>query len=242
MSAPLGQLIAAVSVPITVATGGGVLATRRPPAPKVRSAVQHFAAGLVFAVAATELIPDLSHDGDPGAVAAGFLIGLALLLTISFVPQRLAARRGAVGESPVAALAAIGVDVLIDGLLMGIAFGQGGHAGLLLTAALTVELAFLGLSIVDAMTEGGHSNREAIVATGLISLLLLVGGVAGVTVLGDLHGNLLAAVLAFATVALLYLVTEELLTEAHEQPDTPLLTSLFFIGFLILLLLSMVGE
>lgn len=57
--------------------------------PEIRSAVQHFAAGLVFAVAATELIPDLSHDGDPGAVAAGFLIGLALLLTISIVPQRL---------------------------------------------------------------------------------------------------------------------------------------------------------
>lgn len=54
---------------------------------------------------------------------------------------------------------------------MGIAFGQGGHAGLLLTAPLTVELAFLGLSIVDAMTEGGRSNREAVVATGSISLL-----------------------------------------------------------------------
>lgn len=242
MSAPLAQVIAAVSVPIVVATGGSVVATRRPPSPKVQSGVQHFAAGLVFAVAATELIPDLSHDGDPGPVAAGFLVGLALLLTVSFVPARLAKRRGSTAESPFAALAAIGIDVLIDGLLMGIAFGQGGHTGLLLTAALTVELAFLGLSIADAMTDAGRSNREAVLTTAAISLLLLVGGVAGVTVLGNLEGNALAAVLAFATVALLYLVTEELLTEAHEQPDTPLLTSLFFIGFLVLLLLSMVGE
>lgn len=48
--------------------------------------------------------------------------------------------------------------------------------------------------------------------------------------------------LSFATVALLYLVTEELLTEAHEQPDTPLLTTMFFVGFLSLLLLSMIGT
>ena len=38
--------------------------------------------------------------------------------------------------------------------------------------------------------------------------------------------------------ALLYLVTEELLVEAHESPDTPLISSMFFIGFLGLLLLE----
>ena len=38
--------------------------------------------------------------------------------------------------------------------------------------------------------------------------------------------------------ALLYLVTEELLTEAHETEDTPLLTATFFAGFLLILVLS----
>lgn len=38
--------------------------------------------------------------------------------------------------------------------------------------------------------------------------------------------------LAFGAAALLYLVTEELLVEAHEGQETPLLTALFFIGFL----------
>ena len=38
--------------------------------------------------------------------------------------------------------------------------------------------------------------------------------------------------------ALLYLVTEKLLVEAHEQPDSPLISAMFFVGFLGLLLLD----
>lgn len=37
---------------------------------------------------------------------------------------------------------------------------------------------------------------------------------------------------------LLYLVTEELLVEAHEKPDTPLISATFFVGFLGLLLVE----
>ena len=44
--------------------------------------------------------------------------------------------------------------------------------------------------------------------------------------------------LAFGAAALLYLVTEELLVEAHEVPDTPLLTAMFFVGFLALFILE----
>jgi zinc transporter, ZIP family len=78
------------------------------------------------------------------------------------------------------------------------------------------------------------------VATASISFLLLVGGFGGATAIGNVRGAPLTGVLSFATVALLYLVTEELLTEAHEQPDTPLLTAIFLVGFLSLLLISMI--
>jgi ZIP family zinc transporter len=41
---------------------------------------------------------------------------------------------------------------------------------------------------------------------------------------------------AFELVALLYLVTEELLVKAHETADTPLITAVFFVGFFLLIL------
>ena len=53
-------------------------------------------------------------------------------------------------------------------------------------------------------------------------------------------GNVLNAVLAFGIAALLYLVIEELLVEAHETPETNVVTSIFFVGFLAVLLLDLV--
>ena len=45
--------------------------------------------------------------------------------------------------------------------------------------------------------------------------------------------------MSFSVTALLYLVTEELLTEAHEVDETQLLTSMFFVGFVALLTIEM---
>ena len=45
-------------------------------------------------------------------------------------------------------------------------------------------------------------------------------------------------VLAFGAAALLYLVTEELLVEAHETPDTNWHVIAFFAGFIILFALE----
>lgn len=47
------------------------------------------------------------------------------------------------------------------------------------------------------------------------------------------------ALLAFGVAALLYLVTEELLVEAHEAPEKPLQTAMFFGGFILLFMIDM---
>lgn len=45
--------------------------------------------------------------------------------------------------------------------------------------------------------------------------------------------------LSFGSAALLYLVTEELLVEAHEAGETTFAPSMFFAGFLLFLLLGL---
>lgn len=47
------------------------------------------------------------------------------------------------------------------------------------------------------------------------------------------------AILSFGLAALLYLVTEELLREAHEEGETRIGTALFFAGFLAFLIVGM---
>lgn len=74
-----------------------------------------------------------------------------------------------------------------------------------------------------------------------LGLLFMVGGVLGVTVLQGPSRHAIALVLSFGLAALLFLVTEELLVEAHEVPETPLITALFFAGFLLFLVLGMLS-
>jgi ZIP family zinc transporter len=49
-------------IPVAAAVIGAMLAAWRAPDPRLSSAIQHFAAGIVFAAAAGELLPDLVHQ------------------------------------------------------------------------------------------------------------------------------------------------------------------------------------
>ncbi len=64
-----------------------------------------------------------------------------------------------------------------------------------------------------------------------MALLLFLGGVLGYWILGVLEPNWQVAAMAFGAVALLYLVAEELLVEAHEEGETAMGPLLLFIGF-----------
>jgi ZIP family zinc transporter len=67
--------------------------------------------------------------------------------------------------------------------------------------------------------------------------MILLGATAGYASIGA-SPPVLAAILGFGVSALLYLVTEDLLLEAHATADTPAITATFFLGFLIPLVLA----
>lgn len=208
---------------------GAAIAAWRPPGPRAAAAIQHFAAGVVFAAAAGEILPDLKHEGAALPVVLGGGIGVALMLLVKHLA------RGA--RSGVGLAAVVGVDILVDGLVLGLGFAAGGGAGVMLAVALTVEVLFLGLSATTGLAPVlGSPARTVLVVAGL-ALLLPVGALLGVPA-AALSLPWRTGLFAFALVALLYLVTEELLVEAHEGPEAPWITAMFFAGFLLLLLLE----
>ena len=77
-----------------------------------------------------------------------------------------------------------------------------------------------------------------IVAVSVALALLLPLGTLAATPVALLPAPVVAGFLTFGLIALLYLVTEELLVEAHEQPDSPVITAMFFVGFLGLLMIE----
>lgn len=237
------QVMAYTLIPVAATIIGGTVAAFRTPGPRLRSGVQHFAAGVVFAAVAVELLPDVVHERAPVPAIIGFALGIATLLAIKRLTERFGGVEGTgVGamSNATSLIAALGVDIGIDGLLLGIGFSAGAKQGILLTIALTLELLFLGLAAAAALGGAGASRGRVIGTTVGLALVLLVGAAAGALLFGGLTGAAFEAVLAFGVAALLYLVTEELLVEAHEVPETTAITAAFFAGFLLLLVIDMV--
>ena len=214
---------------------GGVVAAYRPPNANARSHLQQIAAGFVFAAATVEVLPDVMHRDQPVFAALGFAAGLALTLAIRLAAEKFGG--SSVNWSFIGVLIA---DLLIDGLLIGVTATSGkGQTGLLVAVAVAVELLSLGLSM--AATLGNASRRRVIALTAGVSLAALAGAVGGYFLGAILGPGWLEATLAFAVAVFLFMAAEELLKEGHETKETSLGTSLFFVAFLALLLLDMVG-
>lgn len=213
---------------IALATAGAVLAAWRPPRSSTTAALQHFAAGLVFAAAAAEVLPTVLHGGTIVPVVVGGGAGVLAMLALRYFGER--------ATGPVGLITLIGVDILIDGLVLGLAFATGAREGLVLGIALSVEVLFLGLAVMTAF-EASVPRWKAVAATMAIALLLPAGALLAAPA-HALPPHILTGLFAFALIALLYLVTEALLVEAHEVKDSPLATALFFVGFLVLVVLE----
>ena len=229
-------------LPVVAIVAGGAIAWFRSPGPRLTSAAQHFAAGLVMAAVAVELLPQVVKPGLQFWLFVGFAPGVGLLLLVRRVFEGGDAEDGEHKESPVGLVTAIGVDVFIDGLLVGIGFAVGAKQGLLLATAIMVEVFFLGVCISMAIRETRHGFQTELGVSAIPAALLLIGSVIGVGVGSSLAGAAREVLLAFGVAALLFLVAEELLEEAHEQRDTAVVTSMFFAGFLALMLLSLAGA
>lgn len=71
---------------------------------------------------------------------------------------------------------------------------------------------------------------------------MLGGAALGASSLDLLSDSIMEGVLSFGGAALLYLVTEELLVEAHKKSETPIQAAMFFVGFIALFLTEMVAK
>jgi ZIP family zinc transporter len=102
--------------------------------PAVSSAIQHLAAGVVFAAAATEVLPDLQHQGSVSAILIGGGLGLATMFGVKALGSRM--------SGAWSLIILIGIDIFIDGVVLGIGFAAGGKQGGILSVALTLEILF----------------------------------------------------------------------------------------------------
>ena len=231
-----------MGVPALVAVSGGVLAALWTPGAQARSLIQHFAAGVVLAALAVELLPDIAKEHARaqvviGAFAAGSLFMYALKLWTLRL-EHTASRAGESSSRSTGLLVATFVDVATDGFIIGAGFAAGAETGTILALGLSVELLFLGL----AVSSDRISGWKIIAVTSALGATVLGFALAGNRLLEGASPAVMAGTLSFSAAALLYLVTEELLMEAHEVEEKPFSTLVLFGGFLVFWSIQLLGH
>jgi len=240
-----------IIIPPGLLVVSGFFALRWAPSGALRSAVLHFAAGVVFAVTAVEIVPDLLREHQPVETVIGFALGVLAMLGLRSLthqdeelmgpdPSAPGGAPEGLSRLPTTMLVGVGVDLIVDGLLIGIGFAAGAKEGRLLALALTAELVSLGLAVGASLKSKSIAMRRCVSALGALAGAFVIGAGLGTTLLSHVSQHVLAIVLSFGAAALLFLVTEELLTEAHEEKETPAMTAMFFGGFLLFLILGMI--
>ncbi|BDG04670.1 ZIP family metal transporter [Anaeromyxobacter oryzae] len=230
-----------MAIPASVALGGGVLAALWHPGHRARSLIQHFAAGVVLAAIAVELLPEIEREHAPGPVlAASFAAGCLVMFGLKLLTDRLESHPGARTGIATGLMLAVFVDVAIDGFIIGAGFAAGGETGPVLAVGLSVELLFLGL----ALTSESPGGWRIVGVSAALGVVVLAAAAAGKLLLGGASHAVIGGALASSAAALIYLVTEELLVEAHQgqEPETPVSTLVLFAGFLAFWSVQLVGR
>ena len=241
MTPLFGKIILFALIPFAMMIIGGIVAVIKKPSGNMRSLILHFAAGVVFSVLAVELLPDVMREHAPFQIIAGFVGGFILMIVIRKITEGKESNAEDKKEEklPFTLLIPVAVDIFIDGLLLGIGFFAGTKEGILLAIALSFELLSLGIAVSIELQYRHIAKAKSIITVISVALVFFASAYLGATLLHNLPHAALEVLLSFGIAALLFLVTEELLTEAHEEEETVWHTSAFFAGFLLFLLLGM---
>ena len=220
---------------------GGLLGSRLRPGKRFRAVVAHLVGGLVLGIAAADLMPAASDSGHPLALAIGFCLGFSLLLVINAVLEDPDDNSEQSRPRPMLLLILpFLIDSLIDGLVVGISSKAAGQQWVIPVAvALEMGLATLGLGTLLGRGAGRWRSR---VSGALMAVTYVIGLSVSLVITNGLQGPALTGTLAFGTAALIYLVVEEVMKEAHArgEDDSGVVNVAFFIGLLCIWLLDSV--
>ncbi|HKY30252.1 MAG TPA: hypothetical protein VJM12_20140 [Pyrinomonadaceae bacterium] len=242
MTAEFLQLLPYLIIAFGAGLLGAFVALVWSPGVTARGAIQHFAAGVVIAAVASDLIPEVQKIGTAPGVLGGFAAGGAAMIGLKWLVLKFEKYEKQKHQLPLGIAAAAGIDTLVDGAIISAGFSSGQQLGGLLAIALSVELFFLTLSVGSEFHKSKSNRWKGLAITSLIALMLLVGALAAFFALQAVSDATLAIVLAFGAAALIYLVAEELLVESIQAEENLFSTTMLFAGFLVVLAIKLLSR
>jgi len=215
--------------------------------------VMTFAAGVLLAVVAVDLMSNAIVAATPRWTAIGLLCGAGVFSTFNWLLSRRGARHrkrcGDCVEQPreeqqpgsgLAIVAGTALDGVTEGVVLGLSVLHAGAPGLGTVAAFFLGNIPEALSSSAGMRQAGRSARYVFGIWIGITLMISLAAAAAGLVLRDTGPAVRGTVEAFAAGAILALVSETMIPEAfHGSPQfNGLLLVVGFVALLILLALS----
>jgi len=131
------------------------------------------------------------------------------------------------------------IDFMCDGLLMGLSFAAGQGAGLILVLSIALEMSSVGAAVFQGMRSSKVPTGNAFFVMVFLAVALFGSGAGAFVVSDSLAGTqLFFGLMSYGVAACLWLAGEDLLVEGHSDGEKSWVTSMFFLGFLLPVLLE----
>lgn len=210
---------------------GAPLAERFDVSQRVVSAALQFAAGILTALVALSLMPPAVRSGPQLWVILAFFVGGAIFVLFEYVSAR---RQAAKAEGPGNVLSlglyfGVLVDLLIDGVLVGIAATLTLDTGLLLALGLGFEGALLAFVATATAKQQGMAKAQRRQLAIWFFATVLAGAMLGYLLLRNQSAELRLVLIALASGLLITTVTQSMIPEANRDGE-PSFAGIFFIG------------
>lgn len=214
-----------------------------------------FAAGVMIAASVWSLlIPAIDQAEEMGMIgwvpaAGGFVLGILFLLLLDAVIPHLHPgsneAEGPKTKLPGSTLLVLAVTLhnIPEGMAVGLACAMAANGSGTAAAALALALGIglqnfpEGAAISLPLKKDGFSNGKAFVYGAFSGIVEPIGGIVAVLVAGSVT-TLMPWFLAFAAGAMMYVVVEELIPEAHLGEHSHAGTLGALAGFLIMMILD----
>ena len=246
-------------LPWAATFGGSVLAARmQSGGPKRQGAMLGFAAGIMIAASIWSLlipaIDEAAQNGQPGWIpaAGGFILGLVLMLTLDgLMPHLHSGAEQAEGlpssfRRTTLLVLAVTLHNIPEGMAVGLSFARAaqhtGNAGLFAAAgALAIGIGIQnfpeGAAVALPLHQEGLSRTRSFVYGSLSGIVEPIFGVLVVLCASALT-PFMPWLLSAAAGAMLYVVVEELIPEAHLGEHSHPGTLGVMAGFLVMMVLD----
>jgi ZIP family zinc transporter len=220
---------------------GPLIAERYDVPDRIISRALQFAAGVLTALVAFTLMPPAVREGFTPAVVGGFFIGGAAFVIMDYISARQKAQRSAeIAVVSTALYIGIIVDMLIDGVVIGLGSTLTLGAGIALALGVAISTAPLALVTTSLAKKSGESTRFRGVLFALYIAALMGGALLGFLVFRNQSVDLRLALIAMASGFLITTVTQSIIPEANRDGE-PSFAALFFVGGLSLYALFTLG-